>query len=108
MSALQPNQSGGDIRVVPPREYWVRVLMASMLMTVFCTAFIGTLWWPSANYASWFVLCVGGSLIFPFSRDLLGLPPRGPVQACLKLAKRFKRDNPKRKVQTRTDEGLDG
>jgi len=71
---------------LPLREFWVRVAIAFVLVFVYCAAFIRTMWGSSPNhYASVLVMIAGGAIIFPFLRDLLGLPPRGAFQDCLKI-----------------------
>lgn len=73
---------------LPPKESSVKVVLAFMLVLVFCVAFLGSIWLANL-YVVLGVVYAGGSVIFPLVRDLLGLPPRGTFERCLSIVRQL-------------------
>lgn len=78
------------MNALPQKEPLVKVVLAYVFALVFCAAFLRAIWLPSESYfASLVLISVGGSMIFPFLRDLLGLPPRGNFEKFMRIMRQF-------------------
>jgi hypothetical protein len=66
----------------------VNVVLAFTLVLAFCAAFLGSTWLANL-YVLLGVVYAGGSVMFPLVRDLLGLPPRGTFERCLRIVREF-------------------